>query len=208
MFVVVQWILTRSHFALFPHTAMFPQYLVSGISATLQSALKLEPTWASSMLLSKKQHYWYPNCLFIQFVKGFEWVLWRHSLKASWKQSHAAKKDEPPNTNLQPWVCYLRWPTSGEKASSRTVIKEKRIGSCLTEGGNRQLAASFRSAGWERWWRMEVGWKKRKPMFILWDQARFGIPGELKNSSWSKNWKPQNTQWEEALHLLKFQAML
>lgn len=41
------------------------------------------------------------------------------------------------------------------------------------------------------------GSERKKPIFLLRDWAQFRILEELKNSSWSRNWKPQNTQQEE-----------
>lgn len=57
------------------------------------------------------------------------------------------------------------------------------------------------------------GSERRKPIFVLRDWAQFRILEELKNSSWSRNWKPQNTQQEEdgereEFHLFKFQVLL
>lgn len=66
-------------------------------------------------------------------------ALWRCSMKASCRQP-------------QPWACYLCVlfivsPTWIKDIKWNSSEKRKRTGSCLTEGGNRQLAASFGSGG-------------------------------------------------------------
>lgn len=66
-------------------------------------------------------------------------ALWRCSMKASCRQP-------------QPWACYLCVlfivsPTWIKDIKWNSSKKRKRTGSCLTEGGNRQLAASFGSGG-------------------------------------------------------------
>lgn len=52
----------------------------------------------------------------------------------------------------QPWACYLCVlfivsPTWIKDIKWNSSEKRKRTGSCLTEGGNRQLAGSFGSTG-------------------------------------------------------------
>lgn len=119
--------------------------------------------FSSNSHLSKKLHHWYLNCLFIQFVKGFEWVLWEHSMKASWKQSHTAKKDEPTNTHLQPWACYLFWAMFRKRHQVEITVKKKKRTELLREvTDNWQHPLDPEAASiLERWLRLEVGWKRR-----------------------------------------------
>lgn len=73
-----------------------PKSELAGASSRLWDVKNIPSPSASSMWLSKLflkrpssekttlQHCWYLNCLFIQFVKGFEWVFWGRSMEASW----------------------------------------------------------------------------------------------------------------------------
>lgn len=59
--------------------------------------------------------------------------------------------------------------------------RRKRLGSHLTEGGNRQLAASFGSRGCQSW-RDDGDWKwvKKKEIILLRDRAQFRILEEVE----------------------------
>lgn len=94
-----------------------------------------------------------------------------------------------PNAHLQPCVSYLFRVTFGRNTASSEMHgagnekqkRRKRLGSHLTEGGNRQLAASFGSRGCQSW-RDDGDWKwvKKKEIILLRDRAQFRILEEAE----------------------------
>lgn len=124
---------------LLSHYRKVPVCLVSGITVRIrvdlsfckaskckQNLVTFHFPWLLSKLflkqLSLKNTSTAVNCLFIQFVKGFEWILWEHSMEVSWKKSHSTKKDEAPVHIVQP--SYLYFVMLGETASSETPDKK------------------------------------------------------------------------------------
>lgn len=121
-------------------------------------------------------------------------------MEASWKQSHTANKDEPPMHTFSPgFVIYfdLRW----EKRHQVKVMVKKEtelVHVSLREvTDNWQHPLDPETASPREMIEIGNGSERRKPIFVLRDWAQFRILQELKNSSWSRNWKPQNTQQEE-----------
>lgn len=113
-------------------------------------------------------------------------------------------KDEPPPADVQLaslGFCYLFWVAFGEKGFKWRIIvkKRKQTGSCLTQGGNRQLAASFLDPEAASAGEMMEDWKwVRKEEADLpplqSPSSVFRNLEELRNSSWWKHWKAENTQ--------------
>lgn len=165
------------------------------------------------------KHYLCLNCLFIQFVEGFEWAVWGRSMEASQKQSHTARKDEPPPSTraFNPEYVIYFGVTVGEKGmkwNSRWKRRKRRRRRRKNTTGS--IFWIQRLSVLVRWWRLEVGRKGRGLSSSSETELNFEFLGKYKILlHLKKKWKPQNPQWEKderggrgEFRLFKFQVAL
>lgn len=204
-----------------------PKSELAGASSRLWDVKNIPSPSASSMWLSKLflkrpssekttlQHCWYLNCLFIQFVKGFEWVFWGRSMEASWKQSHTAREDEPPTHTYKPgFLIYFKLHLEKRHRVKFAANKGELARLSLREvTDNWQPPLDPEAASLERWWRLEVGRRGRSRSSSWETELHLEFLGNWKIPLDPKSWRPPNTQWEGdgeegEFHLFKFRVAL